>query len=356
MTLTNIFFIYRGVKVIKLSTFLPILLVLSLLTSCSPRKIVKETHLTGLAIGTIYNITYLPPEKPLKGDLSQQLTKLFEQANQSMSTYHKTSEISKFNQSSSTDPVTVSAGLRKVVVEGIRLHQLTSGSLDITLKPLAALWGFGPEDRPHMIPSDKMLTEVRKIVGVEKLTIKGNQMAKKHRSLQIDLNSIGKGYVVDLVAELLESHSVSNYMVEIGGEMRLKGHNGKGLTWLVGVINPTSNERKAKQEIYPGNNGLATSGDYYQYFEQDGQRFSHIIDPVTGKPISHNLASVTVIHPSSMTADGLSTSLLVMGDKKGLEFAEKYQIPVYMIIRVGDKFVSKMSTAFNTYLSPEKAD
>jgi thiamine biosynthesis lipoprotein len=356
LALTNIFFIYRGVKVIKLSTFLPILLVLSLLTACSPSKIVKKTHLTGLAIGTIYNITYLPPEKPLKGDLSQQLTKLIEQANQSMSTYHNTSEISKFNQSLSTEPVSVSTDLRKVVLEGIRLHHLTSGSLDITLKPLSALWGFGPEGRPHMVPSDEALTEVRKIVGVEKLTINGNKMAKKNPSLSVDLNTIGKGYVVDLVAELLESNAISNYMVEIGGEMRLKGHNGKGSLWRVGVIKPVNNERKAQQEVYPGNNGLATAGDYYQYFEQDGQRFSHILDPVTGKPINHNLASVTVIHPSSMTADGLSTGLMVMGDKKGLVFAEKNQIAAYMIIREGDKFVSKMSTAFNTYLSPEKAD
>ena len=331
-------------------------LVLSLVTACSPCNAVKETHLTGLSIGTIYNITYLPPEKPLKGDLSQQLAELFEQANQSMSTYHHTSEISRFNQSSTTEPVTVSEDLRKVVVEGIRLHQLTSGSLDITLKPLSALWGFGPEGRPHMIPSDEALTEVRKIVGVDKLTINGNKMAKKHPSLKVDLNTIGKGYVVDLVAELLDSDTISIYMVEIGGEMRLKGHNGNGSLWRVGVIKPVRNERKAQQEVYPGNNGLATAGDYYQYFEQDGQRFSHILDPATGKPIIHNLASVTVIHPSSMTADGLSTALMVMGDKKGLEFAEKHQIAAYMIIREDDKFVSKMSTAFNTYLSKEKSD
>jgi len=297
----------------------------------------------------------LPSEKPLKDDLSQQLAELFEQANQSMSTYHNTSEISRFNQSSSTEPVMVSAGLGKVVVEGIRLHQLTSGSLDITLNSVSALWGFGPEGRPHTIPSDEKLTEVLKIVGVDKLTINGNKMAKKNPLLKVDLNTIGKGYVVDLVAELLESHEISNFMVEIGGEMRLKGHNGEGSLWRVGVINPASNERKAKLEVFPGNNGMATAGDYYQYFEEDGQRFSHILDPVTGRPISHNLASVTVIHPSSMTADGLSTGLMVMGDKKGLVFAEKHQIAAYMIIRDGDKFISKMSTAFNTYLSQEKA-
>jgi len=306
-------------------------------------------------MGTMYNISYLAPENELKGDLSQQLSKLFEQANQSMSTYQSTSEISRFNQSSSTELVAVSADLRKVVLEGIRLHQLTAGSLDITLQPLSALWGFGPESRPHMIPSDEALTEVRKIIGVDKLLIEGNKIAKKHPSLKIDLNTIGKGYVVDLVAELLESHSISNYMVEIGGEMRLKGNSGRGSLWRVGVVKPVRNELKAQQEIYPGNNGLATAGDYYQYFEQDGQRFSHILNPVTGKPISHNLASVTIIHQSSMTADGLSTALMVMGDKKGLEFAEKHQLAAYMIIREGDKFVSKMSTAFTTYLSKEQS-
>ena len=335
-------------------TFVPVLLALVMIAGCSPDNTVKETRLRGMAIGTLYNIAYLPADKPLKGDLNQQLAELFEQANQSMSTYHTSSEISRFNQSSSTEPVTISAELRKVMVEGIRLHQFTSGSLDITLKPLSALWGFGPEGKPHRIPTDDMLADVRKMVGVDKLTITGDQLAKKHPSITIDLNTIGKGYVVDLVAELLESHGISNYMVEIGGEMRLKGHNSKGSLWRVGVLKPVDNERKASLEVYPGNNGMATAGDYYQYFEQDGQRYSHIIDPVTGKPISHNLASVSVIHPSSMTADGLSTALLVMGDEKGMAFAEQHQIAVYMIVRDGDKFVSKMSSAFHPYLLPEK--
>lgn len=326
----------------------------SQLASCSKDNNINEVRLQGLAIGTIYNIAYLPPESPLKGNLNQQLAELFEQANQSMSTYHDTSEISKFNQLSSTEPVVVSEDLRKVMAEGIRLHKLTLGSLDITLKPLSALWGFGPEGKPHTIPTDEALLDVREIVGADKLTINGNQMAKKHPLITVDLNTIGKGYVVDLVAELLESHAINNYMIEIGGEMRLKGQNVNEGLWRVGVLKPVSNERKAKLEVYPGDNGLATAGDYYQYFEQDGKRFSHIIDPVTGKPVSHNLASVTVIHPSSMTADGLSTGLLVMGEKVGLAFAEKHQIAVYMIIRDGDKFISKMSTAFKTYLSPKK--
>ena len=337
---------------IKILTFLQILLALNLLVGCSPNQTAKEIRIRGLAIGTVYNITYLPPDKPLKVDLNRRLVELFERANQTMSTYHSASEISRFNLSSGTEPIEVSKALRQVVAEGIRLHKFTSGSLDITLKPLSSLWGFGPDGVPHTIPTDAALAAVRKIVGVEKLIINGNELSKTHPSITVDLNTIGKGYVVDLVAELLESLAINNYIVEIGGEMRVKGRNSKGALWRIGVLKPVSNEHKATLEVYPGNNGMATAGDYYQYFEQNGKRFSHIIDPTTGKPVDHNLASVTVIHPSSMTADGLSTGLLVMGEKKGIEFAEERQIAVYMIIRNGDKFVGKTSTAFDGYLSP----
>ena len=311
----------------------------------------EEHRIEGPSLGTTYHIAYLSGSQPVeKQDVQQRLRALFAAGNQSMSTYHPDSEISVFNRSRSTDPVAVSADLREVIIEGIRLNEVTAGSLDITLKPLSAIWGFGPEGRPHTIPDDKAITDAKAITGVDKLLVKGQLLAKTEPLLQVDLNTIGKGFVVDQVAQLLESLAIDNYMVEIGGEMRLKGHNGKGKKWRVGVINPVSGQPTAQLEVYPGNNGMATSGDYYQYFEQDGVRYSHILDPLTGKPIKHNVASVTVIHPKSMTADGLSTAMMVMGEEKGLALAEKHQFAVYMIIRQGDHFVSKMSSTFAVYL------
>ena len=135
------------------------------------------------------------------------------------------------------------------------------------------------------------------------------------------LSTTAKGYGVDVVAELIESNGFTNYLVEIGGEMRLKGFKHTGELWAIAIEKPLTNERSVQQVIIPKDNAVATSGDYRIYFEADGQRFSHIIDPATGKPIKHSLVSVTVIHPSSMTADGLSTTLMVMGMEQGMAFA-----------------------------------
>lgn len=318
---------------------------------CSEQHTAKEHRLEGQAIGTHYSIIYLADDQQVNHpELEKQLAAIYQAANQSMSTYQQDSEISKFNRSDSTAPVEVSADFRQVVAEGIRLHRLTAGSLDITLKPLSALWGFGPNNIPHTIPSPEALASARAQTGVVHLFIEDNKLGKKRPELALDLNTIGKGFVVDQVAELLQRQGIENYLVEIGGEMRLKGHNGRRKPWQVGVIKPDSSQRSAQRKIYPGNNGLATSGDYYQYFERDGIRYSHILNPKSGRPIRHNLASVTVIHPSSMTADGLSTGIMAMGAEKGMALAETHNLAVYFIIRDDDKFVSKMSSAFEAFL------
>ncbi len=346
------------IKQIKFWPLAVIVIVTSLiLVGCSQgqqQSPTQEKRLQGQAIGTTYSIIFLEGEESLSTEqLEKEFNDLIDAANKSMSTYHKSSEISVFNRMKSTEPVNSSQSVRKVVAEGIRLHELTSGSLDITLKPLSGLWGFGPNHVPHKIPSDEALAAVKAKTGVDKLVIEGEQLSKKIVDLEVDLNTIGKGFLVDQTAQLLESHKINHYLVEIGGEMRIKGHNGRSKPWKIGVINPISGTPKAQRAVYPGNNGVATSGDYYQYFEENGVRYSHILDPATGRPISHNLASVTVFHPSSMTADGLATAIMVMGAEKGLALAQKHDFAIYLIIRDGDKFVSKMSAAFKPHLSEE---
>ena len=349
-----------GAFVIKQFKFWPFVVIVATLVimGCSQpqqQNTTEEKRLQGQAIGTTYSIIFLGGEESFSTEqLEKEFNDLIDAANKSMSTYHKSSEISVFNRMKSTEPVKASETLRRVVAEGIRLHELTSGSLDITLKPLSGLWGFGPNQVPHKIPSDEALGAVKAKTGVDKLVIEGDQLSKKIVDLEVDLNAIGKGFLVDQTAQLLESHKISHYLVEVGGEMRVKGHNGQGKPWKIGVINPISGTPKAQRAVYPGNLGVATSGDYYQYFEENGVRYSHILDPATGRPISHNLASVTVFHPSSMTADGLATAIMVMGAEKGLALAEKHNFAIYLIIRDGDKFVSKMSSAFEPHLSAEK--
>jgi thiamine biosynthesis lipoprotein len=346
--------------VIKQIKFWPLAVIVAslILVGCSQpqqQSTTEEKRLQGQAIGTTYSIIFLEGGESLSTEqLEKEFNGLIDAANKSMSTYHKSSEISVFNRMKSTKPVKASETLRQVVAEGIRLHELTSGSLDITLKPLSGLWGFGPNHVPHKIPSDEALAAIRAKTGVDKLVIEGEQLSKKIVDLEVDLNTIGKGFLVDQTAQLLESHKINHYLVEIGGEMRIKGYNGRGKPWKIGVINPISGTPKAQRAVYPGNHGVATSGDYYQYFEENGVRYSHILAPATGRPISHNLASVTVFHPSAMTADGLATAIMVMGAEKGLALAKKHNFAIYLIIRDGDKFISKMSSAFEPHLSEEK--
>ncbi|ALO34017.1 thiamine biosynthesis lipoprotein [Colwellia sp. MT41] len=314
-----------------------------------------EVLLQGQTMGTTYSIKVVAIEEQLLAlQLQQKIDAALQQVNQEMSTYLENSEISLFNQSKSTDSVEVSAGFARVLKESIRLGKLSGGKLDVTVGPLVNLWGFGPEQRPEKIPSDEILAATKKRVGLQYLTLVGNQLAKKIPDLYIDLSTIAKGYGVDVVAELIESHGFTNYLVEIGGEMRLRGFKHTGELWAIAIekpiLDPSGKERAIQQVIIPKDNAVATSGDYRNYFEVDGRRFSHIIDPDTGKPINHNLVSVTVIHPSSMTADGLSTTLMVMGMEKGMDFAVENDLAALFIAKTENGFEERFTVKFRQYL------
>ena len=337
------------------------LLILSLsiflLVACFPSNPSQNTEvlLQGRTMGTTYNIKVVATKEQLiELKLQQKIDEALKQVNQEMSTYLETSEISLFNKSKSIAPVNVSAGFARVLEESIRLGKLSGGKLDVTVGPLVNLWGFGPEQRPEKVPSDKALSETRERVGLHHLALEGKQLSKKIPNLYIDLSTIAKGYGVDVIADLIESYGFTPYLVEIGGEMRLKGFKNTGELWAIAIEKPildrSGEERAVHQVIIPKDNAVATSGDYRNYFEADGQRFSHIIDPDTGKPINHNLVSVTVIHPSSMTADGLSTALMVMGGDKGMAFAVENNIAALFISKTENGFDEQFTVKFKQYL------
>lgn len=327
------------------------------LTACFPSndsaKI--EILLQGRTMGTTYNIKVVAtPEQVATLKLHDKIDIALKQVNQEMSTYIPDSEISLFNQSNSNDAVEISPGFARVLKESIRLGELSNGKLDITVGPLVNLWGFGPEQRPEKVPSESVLANTLARVGLKNLHLAGNQLSKDIPNLYVDLSTTAKGYGVDIVAELIEANGIVNYLVEIGGEMRLKGFKHTGELWAIAIekpiLDPSGEQRAVHQVIIPKDNAVATSGDYRIYFETDGQRFSHIIDPETGKPINHNLASVTVIHPSSMTADGLSTTLMVMGTEQGMEFAMKNNIAALFISKTEHGFSEQFTVKFKQYL------
>jgi FAD:protein FMN transferase len=324
---------------------------LVLLAGCFPSNDLgrQEYPISGKTMGTTYTIKVVG-ENLDTTKLQQGIEQKLVQLNQEMSTYIADSELSKFNQSTSLEEIKVSSGLARVIKEAVRLGQLTDGALDVTVGPLVNLWGFGPEYRPETVPSEASLNTTKARIGLDKLVFKNGRLAKKIPDLYVDLSTIAKGYGVDLVAEYIEANGINNYLVEIGGEMRLKGFKHTGELWHIAIEKPLNNQRSVHQIIVPKDNAVATSGDYRNYFEADGQRFSHIIDPDTGKPINHKLVSVTVIHPSSMTADGLSTALMVMGEEKALAFAEKHGLAVYIITKTDHGFVEQSTVKFMQYL------
>jgi thiamine biosynthesis lipoprotein len=336
----------------KLKYVLLITLVI-MLSACFPSNPSNKTEvlLQGRTMGTTYNIKVVATKEQLvELKLHQQIDAALIQVNQEMSTYIPGSEISLFNSSISTEPVEVSSGFARVLKESIRLGELSEGKLDITVGPLVNLWGFGPEQRPEIVPSDLVLAATKKRVGLQNVVLDGNFLSKKIPDLYVDLSTTAKGYGVDIIAELIESNGFTNYLVEIGGEMRLKGFKHTGELWAIAIEKPLTNERSVQQVIIPKDNAVATSGDYRIYFEADGQRFSHIIDPATGKPIKHNLVSVTVIHPSSMTADGLSTTLMVMGMEQGMAFAVKNNLAALFIAKTENGFDEQFTVKFKQYL------
>lgn len=323
---------------------------LMLLAGCEQPP--QQVHLSGPTMGTTYNIKYIVQDgQPSSQDLQTEVDRLLEQVNDQMSTYRKDSELSRFNQHQSTDPYEVSEQTATVVKEAIRLNQVTQGALDVTVGPLVNLWGFGPEARPEVVPSDEELAERKANVGIHHLSVDGNKLSKDLPHLYVDLSTIAKGWGVDVVADYLQSEGIHNYMVEVGGEIRLKGLNRDGVPWRIAVEKPTVDERSVQEIIEPGDMAIATSGDYRNYFERDGVRYSHIIDPQTGRPIHNRVVSVTVLDKSCMTADGLATGLMVLGDKKGIEIAEQNQIPVFMIVKTDDGFKEVASSAFKPYLN-----
>jgi len=324
-----------------------------MLSACFPSNNTgkDEILLQGRTMGTTYNIKVVATKEQLIAlNLQQKIDAALEQVNQEMSTYIPSSEISIFNNAKSTEAIEVSPGFARVLKESIRLGELSEGKLDVTVGPLVNLWGFGPEQRPETIPSDEVLAATKKRVGLQNLVLEGNLLSKKVPDLYVDLSTTAKGYGVDVVAELIESNGFTNYLVEIGGEMRLKGFKHTGELWAIAIEKPLTNERSVQQVIIPKDNAVATSGDYRIYFEAEGQRFSHIIDPDTGKPIKHNLVSVTVIHPSSMTADGLSTTLMVMGMEQGMVFAVKNDLAALFIAKTENGFDEQFTVKFKQYL------
>jgi thiamine biosynthesis lipoprotein len=306
-------------------------------------------------MGTTYNIT-LYPAKDSTLDAKQVQTQIddsLKRINQQMSTWIQDSEISLFNNSESTDWYPVSAEFVSVVEAAQSISKSTNGAFDITIGPLINIWGFG-KDFKNNNPDDAAITAAQANTGYQKLSVRSSPPALKKQipQLKINLSAIAKGYGVDAIAEQLANAGVENYLVEIGGEIRANGSKPNKSLWRIAIEKPSTKERSIQQGLLLDNTGVATSGDYRNYFERDGKRYSHTIDPETGKPITHQLASITVLHKSAMMADGLATAIMVLGEEKAKTFIADNKLSAYMISRDKNGFSNWHNFSDELFIKP----
>ncbi len=301
-------------------------------------------------MGTTYSIT-LPrlPASLSQAQLQREIDERLARVNREMSTYDNDSTISRFNRSDSTDWVAVPPGFVEVTRIALELSRLSGGVYDITVAPLVELWGFGAADRfDDRVPADDEIALALEKTGYQRLELRTTPPAirKQTPDLSINLSSIAKGYGVDVLADYFESLGLRDFLVEVGGEMRASGLSPRGDRWRIGVEKPVAGRRSVQRTIEIDGQGVATSGDYRNYFEQNGIRYSHIIDARTGRPITHSLASVTVLADTAMRADGWATMLLLLGEEAGYELARRQDIAAYFIVSQPPGFATRETAEF----------
>ena len=290
----------------------------------------------GEALGTTWTLKVSDaPTQELEDKLRTIVTAALDDVDASMSTYRSDSELMKFNKSEALDPVELSDGLGAVIAEAMDVGSASGGAFDVTVGPLVNAWGFGPDKRP-IVPSEETMQSIQAHVGLDKLELTERGLAKSNPEVFVDLSAIAKGYAVDRVVADLERAGFTDLLMEVGGEIVARGRNPTGATWRLGIETPTEDGRDVFHVVPLLNAAMATSGDYRQFYEVDGRRTSHLIDPRTGQPIEHRLASVTVVHERCSKADAWATALSVMGEQEGFALAEQQGLSAYFIVRNED--------------------
>lgn len=311
------------------------------------------TEFSGLTMGTGYRvkITNLPGHVD-RVALKSAFHGILETINDQMSNWRAESEISKFNGDTSASWRNISPDIQMVVDEALHISRLSRGAFDPTIGPLVDLWGFGPHGDNRRSPDQGDIRKAIGKTGFHHIRTRSSRhgIAKDMPDTELDLCGIAKGFGVDRLAEHLESQGVDHYLVEIGGELRARGNSSRPGPWRVGIEKPIPGQRSLQRIVELDGTAIASSGNYRNFFDRDGTRFSHIIDPRTGAPIGHGLASVTVIAPTAMRADALSTALMVLGPDEGMELAERENIAAFFIVKDGHGFVENGTSEFKHYL------
>jgi FAD:protein FMN transferase len=325
---------------------------LLILSGCSSEPENQVLSVSGATMGTTYSVKWVSAEPDSAARIGARLEQSLLAVNQAMSTYIEDSELSRFNQAGAGYATEVSAGLFEVLQLAQGISESTQGAFDVTVGPLVNLWGFGPDGRVIHAPEQAQIDAARQRVGYQRLQLDPQTLrVTKDADLYVDLSAIAKGYGVDELARLLEYEGIDSYLVEIGGELRARGLKPDGNGWRIAIESPVETGREVQRVITVHEAGVATSGDYRNYFQEEGVRFSHTLDPLTGRPITHQLASVTVLGSTCAEADALATAMTVMGDERGYQYAVDNGIAAFFIVKSETGFVERMTPQFEQYLS-----
>ncbi len=331
-------------------------LLLVTLASCRPAERNSRLHqFSGETMGTTFTVKLVAEGLPSPGlqRLEDVTRAVLDDVNGKMSNYLEDSELSRLNRWPERQPFAVSPETLEVLLHAREISETTGGAFDITVAPLVDVWGFGPGGRVAAAPPTEKIERLLASTGWEHLEVDRTSatVTKDLPDMRIDLSAIAKGFAVDRVADTLDAEGVARYMVEVGGEVRTRGLNSQDQAWRIGIERPVPGDRVVDLIVPLTDMAMATSGDYRNYYEVAGRRVSHTIDPRTGMPITHNVASVSVITPLCVRADAYATGLQVLGSE-GFELAERLGLAAYFLQRdKEDVFVGRMTTAFREILA-----
>lgn len=311
-------------------------------------------HFQGETMGTFYTVTIADEvEARSAARLGVEIDHVLAEINRRMSTYLPDSELSRVNRSPSTDWQTVSPELLFVLQRAYEISVLSDGAFDVTVAPIVNLWGFGPDKQVRLPPDAELVRRASESVGYRLLSMRSEPPAvRKHKpALYIDLSAIAKGYAVDRLAEVLRTYQLEHYLIDVGGELYASGMKAEGKPWQVAIEKPDSESDLPLRVVSLSDHAIATSGDYRNYVEVGGKRYSHTIDPHTAAPVSHATALVSVVSEDAITADAMATALLVLGEASGRDWAERRRIAAYFVSRRADGTLrASWSSAFSDFI------
>ena len=305
-------------------------------------------HIGGSTMGTRYNIRLAGTATP---PLRTAIDTALADTDARMSTYKRTSELSQLNTSMPGTWQTLSDESFRVVRTAMSVRQSSRGAFDPSVGALVNVWGFGSTGNVSAAPSMREIAARLDGVGAFDLDVENHRVRRTHRATALDLSGIAKGNGVDRVAAVLDGAGVQDFLVEVGGELFARGRKPDQTSWRVAIERPDPGKREVFRVIELRDKAIATSGDYRNFFLDGGQRFSHTIDPRTGRPVTHQLASVSVLADSTLDADALSTAMMVMGPDDADRFAREHGIAAHFILKSGNKLEESWTPAFESFIA-----